>query len=163
MILPKHHLQYSKIINEMIGENQFQPAGVDITLKEIYVFKNAGKIDFDNSERKISEVESLQFQNQEVKLPPGSYKVIFNEYVKIPKNLVGFCLPRSSLLRCGVTLECAVWDPGYEGRSEALLLVYNPHGLILKKNAKIGQMIFSNLVEESKEIYSGQYQKENQE
>lgn len=161
MILPKQHLVFSKIMEEMIGDGQYQPAGIDVTLKEIYEFKEAGKIDFDNSERKISEVNPLTFENDEVTLKPGAYKVIFNEYVKIPKNLVGFCFPRSSLLRCGVTLECAVWDPGYEGRSEALLLVQNPHGIILKKNAKIGQMVFSHLVAESEDEYKGKYQGEN--
>ena len=163
MILPKQHLMFSKIMEEMIGESQYQPAGIDITLKEIYEFKDAGKIDFDNSERKISEVEPMKFENNEIKLKLGAYKVIFTEYVKIPKNLVGFCFPRSSLLRCGVTLECAVWDPGYEGRSEALLLVMNPHGIILKKNAKIGQMVFSHLVEETVEEYKGKYKGENKE
>jgi len=161
MILPKHKLMYSKILESMIGDSQYQPAGVDITLKEIYEFKSEGKIDFDNSERKISEVSPIEFKDDEVKLKPGAYKVIFNEYVKIPLNVVGFCFSRSSMLRCGATLECAVWDPGYEGRSEALLLVQNPHGIILKKNAKIGQMVFSHLVEEVQDGYEGQYKGEN--
>lgn len=161
MILPKQHLVFSKLMDEMIGESQYQPAGIDITLKEIYTFKGNGIIDFDNSKRKISSIEPIGFENNEIKLKSGAYKVIFNEYVKIPKNLVGFCFPRSSLLRCGATLECAVWDPGYEGRSEALLIVHNPYGLVLYKNAKIGQMVFSHLVEETIEEYSGKYMKEN--
>lgn len=161
MFVPKHKLMYSKLMESMIGESQYQPAGIDITLKEIYEFEDAGKVDFDNSERKISGVKPLTFKNNEVNLKPGPYKVIFNEYVKIPKNLIGFCFPRSTLLRCGATLECAVWDPGYEGRSEALLLVINPHGLIIKKNAKIGQMVFSHLVEDAKEGYEGTYKGEN--
>ncbi|MFA5050006.1 MAG: deoxyuridine 5'-triphosphate nucleotidohydrolase [Candidatus Micrarchaeia archaeon] len=161
MILPKQHLMFSKLMNEMIGDSQYQPAGIDITLKEIYSFKDTGIIDFDNSERKISSVEPIKFENDQVKLKTGAYKVIFNEYVKIPNHLVGFCFPRSSLLRCGAALECAVWDPGYEGRSEALLIIHNPHGIILKKNAKIGQMVFSHLVEETIEEYSGRYKWEN--
>jgi dUTP pyrophosphatase len=152
---------FSKLMNEMIGDSQYQPAGIDITLKEIYSFKDTGIIDFDNSERKISSVEPIKFENDQVKLKTGAYKVIFNEYVKIPNHLVGFCFPRSSLLRCGAALECAVWDPGYEGRSEALLIIHNPHGIILKKNAKIGQMVFSHLVEETIEEYSGRYKWEN--
>ena len=160
MILPKHHLK-SGTIFENIHESQYQPAGIDITLKEVCEFRSAGKIDFDNKERKISETAPLAYANEEVKLSPGAYKVIFNEYVKIPSNTAGFCLPRSSLLRCGASLECAVWDPGYEGRSEALLLVKNEHGLILKRNAKIGQMVFMKLAEEAKELYEGRYKGEN--
>jgi len=164
MILPKQHLEAAKIF-EGLHSSQFQPCGIDITLKEVYRFKEAGLIDFDNKERKISQVEPVQFDSgaeaDRVLLKPGAYKVIFNEYVRIPKNVAGLCLPRSSLLRCGVTLECAVWDPGYEGRSEALLVVRNEHGAVFKKNAKIGQMIFIRLAEDASTLYEGQYKGEN--
>jgi dUTP pyrophosphatase len=160
MIVPKQHLESGDFF-EKLHQSQYQPAGIDITLKEVCKFSNAGKIDFDNTQRKISDVEALDYENEEVYLAPGAYKVIFNEYVKIPSNTAGFCLPRSSLLRCGATLECAVWDPGYEGRSEALLLVKNEHGLVLKKNAKIGQMVFIHLKEDAKDLYEGQYKGEN--
>lgn len=160
MLLPKQHLEGAKIF-ENLHNSQYQPAGIDITLKEVYSFKSEGLIDFDNSERKISEVEPMAFDSDKVSLKPGAYKVIFNEYVRIPKDVAGLCLPRSSLLRCGVTLECAVWDPGYEGRSEALLLVKNEHGIIFKKDAKIGQMVFIKLAEGASSLYEGQYKGEN--
>jgi dUTP pyrophosphatase len=161
MILPKQDLQAAGLIDKLIHESQYQPAGIDITMKEVLAFKSAGKIDFDNTERKISEVEAIQFVDDEVKLMTGAYKVIFNEYVKIPNDIAAFCLPRSSLLRCGISLDCAVWDPGYEGRSEALLIVRNPHGAILKRNAKIGQMVFIKLSEAADKLYDGQYKGEN--
>ena len=160
MIVPKQHLETANVI-EVLHRSQFQPCGIDVTLKEAYAFKSAGKIDFDNKERKISEVEPISFEADEIKLSPGAYKVIFNEYVRIPKNAAALCLPRSSLLRCGVSLECAVWDPGYEGRSEALLVVRNEHGIVLKRNAKIGQMIFIKLSEETNSLYEGVYKGEN--
>jgi dUTP pyrophosphatase len=161
LILPKEMLEKGNLVRETIGASQFQPAGVDVTLKEAYSYKNAGKIDFDNKERKISDVEPVQFVNEEVKLAPGAYKVIFNEYVHIPQDAAALCFPRSSLLRSGITLECAVWDPGYEGRSEALLIVANPHGAILKRNAKIGQLVFIRLVERTSHSYDGVYKGEN--
>jgi dUTP pyrophosphatase len=160
MILPKQHLEEAKLI-EGLHSSQFQPCGIDITLKEVYSFKSAGIIDFDNKERRISEVEPIQFKDDKIELEQGCYKVVFNEYVKIPNNVAGLCLPRSSLLRCGVGLNCAVWDPGYEGRSEALLVVHNPHGIKFRKNAKIGQMIFIRLADTTKSLYSGQYKGEN--
>ena len=161
MILPKQHLKSSNVISDLIHESQFQPAGVDLTLKEAYKFKNAGKIDFDNKERKISDVEPVAFNSDDVQLPRGAYKVIFNEYVRIPNDAAALCFTRSSLLRSGVSLECAVWDPGYEGRSEALLVVHNEHGLVLKKNAKLGQLIFIKLSEATKQLYEGVYKGEN--
>lgn len=161
MILPKQHILSAKLFDDIISEGQYQPAGFDVSLRAVYSFKSAGKIDFDNKERRISDVEPIKFVENEVHLQKGFYKIIFNEYVKIPKDVVGFCFPRSSLLRCGATLECAVWDPGYEGRSEALLVVGNDHGLILKKNAKIGQMVFVKLLEITNETYEGRYKGEN--
>jgi len=160
MILPKQHLEKNRIM-EVMHDSQFQPAGIDITLKEVYNFKSPGVIDFDNKERKISDVEPMQFNDEKVSLKPGAYKVIFNEYVRIPKDAAAMCLPRSSLLRCGVTLECALWDPGYEGRSEALLLVKNEHGITFKRNAKIGQMVFVKLSEAADSLYEGVYKGEN--
>ena len=166
MILPKQHLEEAKIF-ENLHSSQYQPCGIDITLKEVYRFKSAGLIDFDNSQRRISEVEPVKFEaadgvdGERVSLKPGAYKVIFNEYVRIPKNVAGLCLPRSSLLRCGVSLDCAVWDPGYEGRSEALLLVRNEHGITFKRNAKIGQMVFIRLAEDASSLYAGKYKGEN--
>lgn len=160
MILPKQHLEKANLI-EGLHSSQLQPAGIDITLKEVYRFKSPGTIDFDNRERKISDVEPIMFESDNVSLKPGAYKVIFNEYVRIPKNMAALCLPRSSLLRCGVTLECAVWDPGYEGRSEALLVVRNEHGITFKRNAKIGQMVFIRLSEDARTTYEGVYRGEN--
>jgi dUTP pyrophosphatase len=159
MILPKQHL--SDVIEELISDSQRQPAGIDVTLKEVKKFDSAGRIDFDNSTRKISDTSTMEYENEEVHLKPGSYKVVFNEYVKIPSDAAAVCLPRSSILRCGADLNCALWDPGYEGRSEALLVVYNEHGITLKKNAKIGQLVFIRLSEQAKSLYEGQYKGEN--
>jgi dUTP pyrophosphatase len=160
MILPRQHLERGRLL-EVMHDSQYQPCGVDITLKEVYGFKSEGVIDFDNSERRISEVEPIPFEDERVTLRPGAYKVIFNEYVRIPPDVTAMCLPRSSLLRCGVTLECALWDPGYEGRSEALLLVKNEHGITFKRNAKIGQMVFVRLAEDASKLYEGVYKGEN--
>ncbi|MEW6528831.1 MAG: deoxyuridine 5'-triphosphate nucleotidohydrolase [Candidatus Micrarchaeota archaeon] len=161
MVLPKEILSSAKFVRDIIDSSQFQPAGVDITLKEARLYKTAGKIDFDNKERKISETGLIPFVNEEVKLIQGAYKVIFNEYVCVPQHAIALCFPRSSLLRSGITLECAVWDPGYEGRSEAMLIVLNPQGAILKRNAKIGQLVFIKLAKKTSYTYRGVYYKEN--
>lgn len=161
MLLPKHHLQASNAVSNMLDESQFQPAGVDLTLKSVHKFLNKGKIDFDNKARRISDVEEIKPDGGDIHLSRGAYKVIFNEYVRIPPDAAAFCFPRSSLLRCGATLECAVWDPGYEGRSEALLIVENEHGITFSKNAKIGQLVFVKLAEAARQLYSGIYRGEN--
>ena len=96
-----------------------------------------------------------------MELKPGAYKVIFNEYVSIPDDVAGLAFTRSSLLRCGAALNNAVWDPGYHGRSEAMLVVTNSHGIKLKKNAKLVQIVFVKLTSAPKQVYTGIFKGEN--
>jgi dUTP pyrophosphatase len=131
-------------------------------LKEVYTFESAGTIDFDNKNRKLSEVSPVQFESDQVSLKPGAYKIIYNEYVRIPMDMAAMCLPRSSLVRCGATLGGSpLWDPGYEGRGAGMLVVHNPKGITLHRNAKIGQLVFIKLAESTDSLYSGQYKGEN--
>ncbi|MEM4523885.1 MAG: deoxyuridine 5'-triphosphate nucleotidohydrolase, partial [Archaeoglobaceae archaeon] len=60
----------------------------------------------------------------------------------------------------GVSVETAVWDAGYEGRSEVLIVVHNPEGIWLKKNARIIQLIFLKLCSKTRG-YAGIYKFEN--
>lgn len=161
MIPSKKEIMERNLIRNFISESQFQPCGVDLTLKSVRSFFSKGKIDYDNSERRISEVKELKFDKDGwIRLEKGAYKIIYNEVVKVPPDMVAIGFSRSSLLRCGAHVECAVWDPGYEGRSESLLVVENPHGLMLKRNARVVQLIFIPLTSPS-DVYSGRYQREN--
>ena len=156
MIFPKAWIVKHKLI-EGLKDIQLQPAGVDLTLWKAFKYTSAGRIDFDNKERKISETEEIPFDKDGwIFLTKGAYKVRFNEYVKIPRNAVAFAFPRTSLLRSGATIENGLWDPGYEGRSECMLLVMNEKGIYLKKNARIAQLVFALLPEETEE-YKGIY------
>ena len=93
-------------------------------------------------------------------LAPGPYVITFNEVVHLPNNVMALARPRSSLLRCGVTVENAVWDAGYSGRSQALLVVHNPAGFRLERNARVAQLVFFYL-SSTTEGYQGVYQGEN--
>ena len=150
--------------NAIDVETQIQPNGLELTLKEIKTIEGVGAVDFDNSERKVPEANTLEFGSDGwIYLTKGIYKVLFNEIVNIPMNLAAIAKPRSSLIRCGATLETAVWDAGYRGRSESMLVVYNSAGFRLKKNARIMQLLFHTLDTEVEEGYSGVYQNENTE
>ncbi|MBC7085378.1 MAG: deoxyuridine 5'-triphosphate nucleotidohydrolase [Methanomethylovorans sp.] len=151
------------LIENMIDiETQLQPNSVEMTLQRVEVLEGTGAIDFDNNERKLPSSRPLEFDgNDWIFLHPGTYKVIFNEIVNIPKDLAAIARPRSSMLRCGVNIGTAVWDAGYRGRSESMLVVYNPGGFKLRKNARIIQLLFYKLHTEVEEGYNGQYQYEN--
>ncbi|MCX6005488.1 MAG: deoxyuridine 5'-triphosphate nucleotidohydrolase, partial [Chloroflexi bacterium] len=91
----------------------------------------------------------------------GAYLVTFNEVVNLPVDIMALARPRSSLNRCGVSIHSAVWDAGYSGRSQSLLVVYNTHGFRLHKNARILQLVFFSLSRGVAQGYSGKYQNEN--
>ncbi|WP_406660573.1 deoxyuridine 5'-triphosphate nucleotidohydrolase [Methanolobus sp. ZRKC3] len=150
------------IENTIDTNTQLQPNSVELTLKGIESLESAGAVDFDNSEREIPTSKLIEFDDEGwASLEPGTYKVTFNEIVNIPLDLAAIARPRSSLLRCGVTVESAVWDSGYRGRSESMLVVYNPHGFKLKKGARLLQLVFYELHSEVSEGYCGRYQNEN--
>jgi dUTP diphosphatase len=141
---------------------QVQMCGVELTLQKTERFLSAGALAFDNKERRLPETEVVEFDLSDwVYLGPGAYLVTFNEIVNIPKDMAALARPRSSLLRMGASLETALWDPGYRGRSQSLLVVYNPQGLRLKRNARLMQLVFMRLEREADKAYSGIYQGEN--
>ena len=138
-----------------------QPNGIDLTLREVALPQSLGTIAVANSQRLIPGLAPLVFDGLGfIDLMPGAYVITYNEIVHLPKNVMALARPRSSLLRCGVNVDTAVWDAGYSGRSQSLMVVYNPQGFRLQRNARIVQLIFMQLTQET-EGYQGAYQREN--
>jgi len=142
-------------------EEQLQPNGFDLTLREVALLQSSGKIAVENSQRLVSDLAPLVFEGLGfIDLMAGAYIITYNEIVHLPRNITALATPRSSLLRCGVTVNTAVWDAGYSGRSQSLMMVYNPQGFRLQRNARIVQLVFLKLTQET-EGYHGAYQGEN--
>ena len=142
-------------------ETQLQGSGFDLTLRDVALPQMAGKIAVANSQRVIPAVAPLVFDGQDsINLVPGAYIITYNEIVHLPRSIMALGRPRSSLLRCGVNIGTAVWDAGYSGRSQSLMVVYNPYGFCLQKNARLIQLVFLELTGET-EGYRGIYQGEN--
>jgi len=154
--------QEPPLIEDYINlEEQVQPNGIDLTLREVSMLQSSGKIAAMDSQRLVSDVAPLVFDGLNfIDLMPGAYIITYNEIVHLPKNVMALATPRSSLLRCGVTINTAVWDAGYSGRSQSLMVVYNPQGFRLQRNARIVQLVFLQLTRET-EGYRGAYQGEN--
>jgi dUTP pyrophosphatase len=142
-------------------EEQLQPNGVDLTLRQVALPQSSGRVTVENSQRLLPELAPLVFDGMGfLDLMPGVYIITYNEIVHLPRNVMALARPRSSLLRCGVNVGTAVWDAGYSGRSQSLMVVYNPQGFRLQKNARIIQLIFFKLGQKT-EGYKGIYQGEN--
>ncbi len=150
------------LVEDLIDlEQQLQPNGIDLTLREVSLLQSAGIIAVDNSQRQVSELASLVFDGLGyIDLVAGIYMITYNEIVHLPENITALAAPRSSLLRCGVTIGTAVWDAGYSGRSQSLMVVYNPQGFRLQRNARIVQLVVFKLTQKTRG-YRGTYQGEN--
>jgi dUTP pyrophosphatase len=167
-VLTRDHIRALLQLKPPLVENlidvdtQTQPNGVDLTVRLIEQLTSAGCVDFSNAERTLSETEPLGFADgDQVFLRSGAYKVIYNEIVHLPKDVMAFGAPRTSLIRCGVTLATGFWDAGYEGRSESLLVVYNERGFVVMRNARLLQLVFVKLADVPDSGYCGIYQSEN--
>lgn len=144
-----------------VDQEQIQPNGVDLTVAHVERFTGAGGVW--RQGKLLATSREIQPEGVEGTwiLPPGAYLVTFAEAVDIPNNMMAYLHPRSTLLRCGVTLETAVWDAGYRGRGQSLLVVHNPHGFALQPYARIAQMTFHRLTKRVDEGYHGSYQGEH--
>ena len=96
-------------------------------------------------------------------LPKGTYIAILNEGCNFGGNDTGLIILRSSLNRCGVSVQSAVWDPGYNSFNEGNILpisvritVDTPEGIFIEKDARVAQLlVFQN---EDTSLYDGQFQ-----
>jgi len=152
--------EHKLVTNYIDLDTQLQPSGFDLSLESIEAYQGGGAVDFSNKERVIADTKPLTPDKEGwYNLEQGVYKVVYNEVVKMPLDVAAIARTRSTLLRNGAEVGTAVWDPGYEGRSSSMLIVHNPDGLRLKKDARVAQLIFFHTGEVS-QGYNGVYQRE---
>ncbi len=126
------------------------------------MFSSSGNISYDNKTRVLSTTSPVPFDDAgAINLQPDSYLITYNEIVHLPKSIMALGFPRSSILRCGVSIHTAVWDAGYSGRSQSLLVVHNASGFRLHRNARVMQLVFFRLEREVGQGYRGIFQGEN--
>ena len=145
----------------VVGSSDVQPNGVDLSLDAAWRFEGSGSLGRMNEHRRLPSREDLAFDGGGwLVLTHGTYGIRYAEWVELPLNCGGLCFPRSSLLRMGLYVPTAVWDAGYGGRGEGLLVVNNPHGVRLQHGARIAQLVVFRLTEPASAGYAGRYQHE---
>jgi len=159
----KKLIEENKLVENYIDlETQLTPNGIDLTAAEIYDFDSAGAVDFSNKERAMCEFARIEPVRNDEKdkfgwwqLKQGAYKVKTNEVVNMPNNLIATASTRTTLLRMGAHTAHGIWDAGFRGKSEFLLIVENPLGILIKQNARVAQLMF--LPAQETESYNGIY------
>lgn len=143
-------------------EQQIQPNGFDCTLRSIEILSGAAQLGTKNEDRKLPDTKTIEPDSDSYyNLSHGSYLITLNEIVTLPSNIMALARPRSSLLRSGIAIHTAIWDAGYSGRSQCLLVNTTNIQFKMMKNSRVLQMIFAYLDHSVKEGYSGIYQYEN--
>lgn len=141
-----------------------QPNGVDLSLDAVWRLAGPGALGRATDARRLPRRDEVAADADDWwDLAPGSYGIRYGEWVELPVDCGGLCFPRSSLLRMGLHVPTAVWDAGYAGRGEGLLLVDNPHGTRLQRGARIVQLVVFRLTQAASAGYAGAYQHENAE
>ena len=143
-------------------EAQLQPNGFDMTVREVARLTTTGAVGAEDASRVLSDTQPMEFDSDGwLQLEPGPFLVTFNEVVNLPLNVMALGRPRSSLLRSGAGVHTAVWDAGYRGRSQALLVVYHPDGYRVQRDARLMQLVFFQMENAASRGYQGRFQSEN--
>ncbi len=153
----------SPLIESYISlEDQLQPNGFDLTLREVNRLTSPGSMGSGPDQRELSSTERLEFgPDGWLQLSTGPYVVTFNEIVNIPLDLMTLASTRSSLLRSAVSIHTGVGDAGYRGRFQALLVVHNAQGYALQRDARLLQLVFFHLTQPVSQGYQGRFHGEN--
>jgi len=146
-----------KVVSADSGE-QKQPAGYDVTVNSIHSFpKTRFTLGIEKGENSaltpVPITEEAYFD-----LDPGAYFVELNEITTIPPDAIGIMLPRSTLLRNGLDVRTALFDPGYSGQPKVMLVCHRPARI--QKFSRIGQLVILKSDREFSSKYSGRYQGE---
>jgi deoxycytidine triphosphate deaminase len=147
-----------KQVQSLDTSEQTQPAGFDVTVSKVYTYSNSVHIiGVSKTENSILEELAPGLDNY-FDLGIGAFMLELNEVTTIPKDAIGILLPRSTLLRNGIDVRTALFDPGYSGQPKVMLVCHRP--LRLQRFSRIGQLVLIRSDKEFPSQYKGRYQGE---
>ena len=135
-----------------LDEDQYQPAGIDLTLQNVMEFKHDdgtiygllknAKVLPKLQECATSKVMIGGMLKEVFRIKPHtSYMVTTNEKIQISKNAGQFYLPRSSLLRSGIDVRTAFGDPGFNGHLSFLMINHTDTLYVIEKDVRFVQLV----------------------
>lgn len=146
-----------KKVSKVESGEQKQPAGYDVTVSKIHSFpKDKFTLEIVKGENSI--LIEIELAGNYFDLVPGAYFAELNEITTIPRDAIGILLPRSTLLRNGLDVRTALFDPGYSGQPKVMLVCHRP--VRIERYSRIGQLVIIKSDKEFGLQYSGQYQGE---
>ncbi len=149
------------------GQDSFSADSIDLTLGTHFLLPQVPPLPFATLDK--SELHSRQFR---VHVPLGKYLVLpahqtalgsTLEYIKLPADLSGQILTKSSIARTFVAIEAAPWiHPLYRGCLTLEIANVSNTPLLLHPGVPVGQLVLTkvegiDLAEEAKRPLGGKY------
>lgn len=129
---------------------QLQPNGFDLRVGRISILSGLPVLGF-------SLKEAPQYYNYQTQmLQHGYYLVTMAETINLPPDIAAIPMNRTSLFRFGSFIAGGWYDVGYSGVPQTGLFVTTP--IILMEDARILQLGFLRVNNQSGNTYNGSYQ-----
>lgn len=143
---------------KFVKNGDYQINGIDLSLNKIYKFTTCGIVR-KNKDTIIPTIKEIELKGNVYYLDQGVYLFSINEKITLDLETTALVFPRSSLIRCGISMSDAVWDAGFESKESTKFLVNvnNPEGFMIEKGARFCQMVFFKLDKPLDNGYNGQW------
>lgn len=146
------------IVSNYIPE-AIQQQGVDVRVANIKELLGVGEVPA-HGKTVLPNYVDANIDGDKWVLRPGYYEVELMEGIHMPNNAALVYKTRSSLVRCGATVESGQFDAGFDTSKAGCFLIVH-RTIIIEKEARIAQVI----VHESAPVtntYEGQFQGDKQ-
>jgi len=143
------HSELEKVIRNFkyINPEDIRGSSIDLSIAEIgKIPKNDIVIDLFEGKPSDEEIDEF-FEKIELakgyELKPNSFfYTSTTEYIKIPNNMCGIILPRSTFARIGLTLPSSMYaNPGYEGHLPLIIHNHSPFTVKIPPYYKVAQLL----------------------
>ena len=163
----KKYLKEGRIKIDGIKDIQIQPASIDLTLGNEFLYQKLvysvddpyaiirSKFDY--------KIEYEKVITDECTIAPGTFILATtNECVSIDNGLAAWVEGRSSIGRIGLFIHNAGWiDPGWNGKITLELFNASRYEIKIVRDMRICQIIFAELDKPAENPYCGKYQNQS--
>ena len=133
----------------------FGHCGYDVTLSTEFWVPKEGVI-FDPLQPNQEHFEKVESPGPFVIQPNSWVLGITVEYIRMPRNLVGICLGKSTYARLGLLVNATPLEPSWDGRLVLELANLGRNALVVHPGKGIAQILFFHV--KGAPPYEGRYQ-----
>ena len=143
---------------EPFTEDVVRENGLDLRVGNeyaIYAFENQviDPCELESTRHLFSIVEA---KDGRIIIPPRSFALLTTmEYVKFPRDIIGFCNLRSTLARYGLGVPPTIIDTGFEGNITIEVINNSGNYMVLRPGMRFLHVVLAKTIGEAK--YQGKY------